>query len=366
VISSREESGVVNQNWLVNIFFFVLLSVILYLAFLIISPFLYALVWAAILAMVVYPAYLYLLKLLRGRETAAALIVTVLITLLIVFPAMRISVFLSEEVVDLAVTLRTYMESNEFESWKGNPWVKDFMKLWERVSSELGALNIDLRKAAVQGVQISSTFLASQIRDVAQNVFAFAVNFTIALFSFFFLLRDGKDFSVKIRALLPMDREHKEHLFQNIANALFGVIHGSLITAMAQGLLAGLAYWFLGVPFAILLGVATAFLALMPIGGSGLIWFPTSVYLMIQGSYIKGVILLAWGIGIVGTIDNILKPLLIGSRLRLPTLVLFFSILGGLRLFGILGLILGPVLFALLAALLDLYMKDYVTSDAPR
>ena len=156
-----------------------------------------------------------------------------------------------------------------------------------------------------------------------------------------------------------MDHEHQEHLFQNIVNALFAVIHGALITAMVQGLLAGIAYWFLGIPFAILLGVATAFMALLPIGGSSIVWIPTSLYLLFQGDYFRGVFLLVWGAGIVGAIDNVLKPLLIGNRLRLPVLFLFFSILGGLRLFGIIGLILGPVLFALLAALLDLYMKEY-------
>ncbi|MFQ5684028.1 MAG: AI-2E family transporter [Candidatus Binatia bacterium] len=351
-----------NQNWLVTIFFFVLLFVILYLAFLILSPFLQAITWAAILAIVVYPAYAFLLKVLRGRATLAALIVTVLIIFLIVFPAMRISIFLTQEAGELAQTVRTYVNGNEFEAWTGNPWVKDITRLWDTVSSELAVFKIDLRKAAVQGVQQASGFLVSQVGDVAQNVFLFVINFVITLFSFFFLMRDGKHLSERIRSLLPMDQEHKEHLFQNIVNALYGVIHGALITAMAQGLLAGLAYWFLGVPFAILLGVATAFMALLPIGGSFLVWFPVSVYLFLQGDYVQGLILMVWGGGIVGTIDNILKPLLIGNRLRLPTLFLFFSILGGLRLFGVLGIILGPVLFALLAALLDLYMKEYVTA----
>ncbi|MEE9144536.1 MAG: AI-2E family transporter [Candidatus Binatia bacterium] len=348
-----------NQNLLVTIFFFVLLLVILYLVFLLLSPFLVAVAWAAILAIVVFPAYVYLLKLLRGKKTLAALIITVLITILIVFPAMRISVFLSQEAVELAKTVRTYVDENQFETWKGKPWVEELVRRWETVSSELAFFEIDLKRSVVQGVQFASGFMVSQVKNVAQNIFLFAVNFIIALFTFFFLLRDGRDLSNKFRSLLPMDQEHQEHLFQNIVNALFAVIHGALITAMVQGLLAGIAYWFLGIPFAILLGVATAFMALLPIGGSSLVWIPTSLYLLFQGDYFRGVFLLVWGAGIVGTIDNVLKPLLIGNRLRLPVLFLFFSILGGLRLFGIIGLILGPVLFALLAALLDLYMKEY-------
>jgi predicted PurR-regulated permease PerM len=349
----------VNQNWLVTIFFFALLLVILYFSFLILSPFLKALAWAAILAIIVYPAYAWLLRLLRGRATAAALIITVLITLLIVFPAFRLVGFLSQEAVELAKTVRTLADNDEMELWKGKPWIQDFVRLWNAVSFELASFEIDIRKVAAQGAQLASGFLVSQAKEIAQDVFVFAVNFIIAVFSFFFLLRDGKELCDKIRGLLPMDPQHRQHLFDNIVNSILAVIHGCLIVAMVQGLLAGLAYWFLGVPFAVLLGVATAFTALLPIGGSTLVSVPASLYLFFQGNYVKGVILLAWSLGIVGTVDNILKPMFIGSRLRLPVLFLFFSILGGLRLFGALGLVLGPVLFALLAALLDLYMKEY-------
>jgi predicted PurR-regulated permease PerM len=350
----------VNQNWLVTIFFFALLLVILYVGLLILSPFLEAIAWAAILAIIVYPFYAWMLKRWKGRSTVAALIVTVLMALLIFIPAFRIIGFLSQEAVELAKAMSGFMNGQEIEHWKERPWVQDFLRLWDVLSFQLASFDVDLRKVLLQGVQLSSGFVASHAKEIAQNVFVFGVNILVALFSLFFFLRDGRDLCDKVKRLLPMDREHQEHLMQNIVNSVFAVVHGCLITAMVQGLLAGLAYWVLGVPFAILLGVATAFTALFPIGGSSLIWLPASAYLFIQGTYLKGVLLLVWGFGIVGTVDNVLKPLFIGSRLRLPMLFLFFGILGGLRLFGVLGLILGPVLFALLAALLDLYMKEYV------
>ena len=350
-----------NQNWLVTVFFFVLLLVILYLAYLIFSPFLQAVAWAVILAIIVYPVYEWLLMVLKGRATLAALILTVLIIFLIVFPAMRVSVFLSQETVELAKTMRSSVGSAQFEAWKAKPWVQRLIDSWESVSAELKFFEIDLRQSAAQGAQVASGFLASQIKAVAQNVFLFAINFIIALFTLFFMLRDGKALSDKLRSLLPMDQVHKDHLFQNIVNALFAVVHGALITATIQGLLAGLGYWLLGVPFAIVLAATTAFTALFPIGGSFLVWFPTSLYLgFVQGPLWRGIALFLWGALIVGSIDNFLKPLLIGNRLRLPILILFFSILGGLKLFGIIGLILGPMIVTLLIALLDLYMKEYV------
>ncbi|MBI2988557.1 MAG: AI-2E family transporter [Deltaproteobacteria bacterium] len=348
-----------NQNWLVTIFFFGLLLVIFYFSFLVISPFLKAITWAAILAIVVYPAYAWLLRLLKGRSTLAALIITILITLVVLVPAFRIVGFLSEEALELVKTARTLANGGEMELWKEKPWVRDLMNLWHAVSFELANFEIDLKKVLLQGAQLASGFLATQAREIAQDVFIFVVNFVLVLFTFFFFLRDGKEFCDKIRGILPMDPEHQTHLFENIINALFAVIHGCLVVAMLQGLLAGLAYWLLGLPFALLLGVATAFCALLPVGGSTLVSIPASAYFLIQGDYLKGLILLAWSLGVVGTIDNVLKPLFIGSRLKFPILFLFFSILGGLKLFGVLGLILGPVLFALLAALLDLYMKEY-------
>jgi predicted PurR-regulated permease PerM len=349
----------VNQNWLVTAFFFALLLLLLYLAVLIVSPFLKAITWAAILAVMVYPAFAWLLKLLRGKATLAALLVTLLITFLVLFPAFRMVGFLSQETVALAKVVRTLADGAEIEMAKDKPWVKDLLKLWDQLSLQFASFGIDLKKVGTQGAQVASAFVVSQAKEIAQDVFIFGVNFVISLFTFFFLLRDGKDLCFKLRALLPMDQKRQELLFDNIVSSLYAVIHGCLVTALVQGLLAGIGYWLVGVPFALLLGVATAFTALFPIGGSALVWLPAALYLYLQGTYVQGTILLLWGVGVVGMIDNVLKPLFIGSRLRLPTLFLFFGILGGLSLFGALGLILGPVLLALLAALLDLYLKEY-------
>jgi len=347
------------QNWLATVFFFSLILVILYTAFLILSPFLVAITWAGILAVVVYPVYGRLLKVLRGRAALSAFIVTVLLAFLIIFPAIRIAGFLSQEAVELVGVVRNLADGKELEPWKKKPWVRDLIGLWERASLESATFGVDLKGALVQGAQISSGFLVSQVKGIAQNVFIFVVNIFVTLFTLFFFLRDGKGLCEKIGHLLPVRPQHQKHLFANIVDSIFGVVHGCLIVAMLQGLLAGLAYWVLGVPFAILLAIATSFAALLPVGGSTLVSIPACIYLFVQGNYLYGGILLGWSLGVVGTIDNLLKPIFIGSRLRLPVLFLFFSILGGLTLFGPLGLILGPVLFALLAALLDLYMKDF-------
>jgi predicted PurR-regulated permease PerM len=351
----------VNQTWLATAFFFALFILILYGAFLILTPFLTAITWAVILAILVYPVYIWLLGIFRGRATLAALTVISAITLLVIAPGIELVRFLTEEAILLVQSVRSLMDEEGKQQWLTRPWVQQLVGWWDLLSFRLMAFNINInwKELLVQGAQNSSKFLVERVTGIAQNVLLFTVNFIIALITLFFLLRDGKQFFSRLQLLLPMDRQHQQRLFKNIVDAVLAVVHGSLVVGMIQGLLAGLAYYFLGVPFAVLWGVATGFFALLPVGGSTLVTIPATIYLFLQGETIRSFVLLAWSLGIVGTVDNVLKPLIIGNRLGLPVLFLFFGILGGLALFGALGIVLGPVIFALLRALLDLYSEEY-------
>jgi predicted PurR-regulated permease PerM len=354
----------VNRDWLVTAFFFVLLLVLLYGAFLILSPFLKALTWAAILAVLFYPAYDWLLRVFKGKATLAALTIIVLIALVIVLPGIQIVGFLAEEVVQLVKAVGALTDSGGVETWKRHPWIQWLLGWWSMLGVELAKFKfeIDLKKVVIQGAQVSSGVVLSQLTGAAQNIFIFVANVLLVLLTLFFFLRDGAAFCYRLRRLLPMDPEHQERLFTNIVNAVTAVVHGCLVVAMIQGFLAGLAYWVLGVPYAIVWAVATAFFALLPVGGSTIVTIPVTIYLFLQGDIIRGVLMAIWALGVVGGVDNVLKPLFIGTRLKLPMLFLFFGILGGLSVFGALGLILGPVLFALLTALLDLYREEYAAT----
>ena len=353
-----------NQQWLVTAFFFALLLVILYGVFLILSPFLKALIWAAVFTILVYPVYRWMLQLLRGRANAAALIVVLLMILVIVLPGVRLAGFLSTEAVQLVKSLGTLLSEEGVESWQREPWVQKLIEWWNLFGLRLEALRLELnwKEILLQGARVSSGAIVTQVTGAAQNVLLFVANFLIVFFSMFFFLRDGPAFFQRVRGLLPMDPEHQERLFLNVVNALTAVVHGFLVVGMIQGFLAGLAYWVLGVPYSVLWGVATAFAALMPVGGTTLVSIPVSLYLLLQGDTVRGIILLIWSLVVVGGVDNILKPLFIGSRLKLPILFLFFGIVGGVAVFGALGIILGPVLIALLVALLDVYSQEYGTT----
>jgi predicted PurR-regulated permease PerM len=351
----------VNRDWLVTAFFFALLLVLLYGTFLILSPFLKALTWAAILAVLFYPAYAWLVRLFRGKATLAALGIVSLITLVVVLPGIQIVGFLSDEVAELVKSVAALVNGAGVETWKENPWIARLLRWWNMLGVSLAELKfeVDWKKVVIEGAQVSSGYVLAQAKGAAQNIFLFVANVLLVLLTLFFFLRDGAAFCYRLRRLLPMDPEHQERLFANIVNAVTAVVHGCLVVAMIQGFLAGLAYWVLGVPYALVWGVVTAFFALLPVGGSTIVTIPVTIYLFLQGNVVRGVLMIIWALGVVGAVDNVLKPMFIGTRLKLPMLFLFFGILGGLAVFGALGLILGPVLLALLAALLDLYIEEY-------
>lgn len=353
-----------NQTWLVTAFFFALLLLLLYVGFLVLSPFLVPITWALILAMLTYPIYSWLECKLRGRATLAAFLIIAALTFLVIAPGLEIAWFLSDDAAALVNTVRALFKQDEIGHWSQRAWARQLLGWWDMVALRLVDFKIDWKELLMQGTQASSSFFISQVAGVAQNVLLFAVNFIVTLFTLFFFLRDGASIVRHIQHLLPMDREHQERLFKNIVDAVTAVVHGSLVVAMIQGLLAGVAYWAVGVPFSVLWGVVTAFMALLPVGGSAIVSVPAAIYLFLQGETVRAIVLLVWCLGFVGSVDNFLKPMLIGNRLGLPVLFLFFGILGGVALFGTLGIILGPALFALLRALLDLYLQEYAGTKA--
>ncbi len=236
-----------NRTWLVTAFFFALLLLILYGAFLILTPFLTAITWAAILAILFYPVYAGLLELMRGRATLAAMTVIVVITIIVIAPGVELARFLADEAVSLLQSVRLLLDEDGKQQWLAQPWVRHLIGWWDMATFRLVDFKIDWKNLLIQGAQSSSTFIVTQVKGIAQNVLLFTVNFIVALFTLFFFLRDGAELVSRIQRLLPMDKEHQQRLFKNIVDSVLAVVHGSLVVAMVQGLLAGLAYWFLGV-----------------------------------------------------------------------------------------------------------------------
>jgi predicted PurR-regulated permease PerM len=211
-----------------------------------------------------------------------------------------------------------------------------------------------------------NTFVIEQGAMLAMNLLELALNFLIVVVMLFVLLKDGQVLMKGLRRVIPLDPSHKDRIFARVDRTVRAVVKGIVITAVTQGLLAGLAYWILGVSFPLLLTALTIVIAPFPIGGAALVWAPVSLYLFWVGPAWKGIAMIAWGVGVVSIVDNFLKPILIGQEAQLPLVLLLFSLLGGLAAYGLIGLFLGPVILGLLLTALEIYEQDYLSDESRR
>jgi predicted PurR-regulated permease PerM len=346
-----------SQSRVSTVFFYGSLLFLLYLTYLILVPFAAPILWAAVLGVLFYPAYRRLVRALRGRTALAAFLLTTAVILAVVVPAIYFALVLAREAAGFYQVVQRLYQQQGLEGIVGHPAVTAALALWERLSLPFKRLGFDFRGLMLAGVNAVSSFIVDNLKEIAKNLLTFSIDFLLTAFTLFFLFRDGAAIVSGVQSLVPLERRRTEALLVRLYDAVSAVVRGTLVTAVAQGTLGGLGYWVLGVPFPVFLGLATALLSLLPVGGSALVWVPASIYLILKGSWIRGLLLLAWSVLIVSTADNILKPLLMTGGTKLPTLFLFFGMLGGLQVFGVLGFILGPVLLVTLAAFLEMYRE---------
>lgn len=346
------------RQFLFGGFFFAVLLFLLYQFYVVFSFFLVPLSWAGLLTLVFYPVYTRTVRLLGGREGTAALLFTLLVILVVIVPTIILSVMLTRESVIFVNEVRDAHESGEILRWLEALRTSLPGRLWERVAPLLREWQIDPATVGLRAGDTASKFLVGQVGALATNALRFVGNFFLVAFALFFFFRDGERMVTGFRDLLPMESRHKDLILTRLYDALSAVVQGTLATAAAQGVLAGIGFWMFSVPFAVLLGGATALLSMVPFGGPA-VWIGATIYLAIIGEYVRAGLMVLWGMLIVGSADNILRPLIIGGRTQLPTIFLFFGILGGLQAYGFLGMFLGPVLIAILVAFLRIYREEY-------
>jgi predicted PurR-regulated permease PerM len=339
-------------------FFFAVFAFLLYQFYHILYFFVGPLSWAALLALVFYPVNEVLTRWLRRREGVAAFVLTTAVILIVIVPTIYLSALVSTQSVELYHTVDDFVRSGRLTEVLEQLRASRIGRLWQGVMPTLQTWNVDLPGLAIKASNAVSTFLVSQAPAAAANVLRFVTNFFLTTFALFFFFRDGPKMVRGLRELIPMEPEHKDAILNRLYDTLSAVVQGTLVTAFVQGVLAGIGFWIVGVPFATLLGGATAFLSLLPFVGP-VIWLSVVVYLAIQAAYARAIFMFLWGALIVGTADNFLRPLIIGNRTQIPTIFLFFGILGGLQAYGFLGVFLGPVLIAILVAFVRIYREEY-------
>jgi predicted PurR-regulated permease PerM len=354
-VSDRSSRPLLTRNQIFAAAFFIVLIFLLYQASRLITPFLSAVLWAAIIVLVLYPLYARVLRLLRGRKTLAAGVMTFFTLILVIGPTVVLFALLTGEVVDL------YRAAVEFIQSGG--WAD----LWGRLkASSLGAVlaqphlaELDIKSRVINGLGDLSADMAAQLGAMLKNMLLALLNLFIMLFVIFFFFRDGKAYADEVTDLLPFPETQKKSIMEKLGNTFSAVLNGLFLVALLQGFMTGVGFLIFGVPFAIFWGFLAAIAALLPIGGSALVWIPGALYLFLKGSTLKAVLLAAWGALLVSTPDNFLKPILIGRKAKLPTFFLFLGILGGIQAYGVLGVFFGPLVVTLLIAFLRIYREEY-------
>jgi predicted PurR-regulated permease PerM len=347
--------------------FFALLLLLLYQIALMFRPFLFPVLWAMILAHVTYPVHVRLTARLGGRDAVSAWCLTLGVLAIVVVPVLLMAVMLVREAVGAELAVRGWIEAGGIQRLPAQlsqvPMVGGALEnLIGRYLLQPDALEELVRSSA----QIVSGFFVDQLSSLLKNTFLLVSTFLIILFTLWFLYKDGRRWLWFLYDLVPLDDAQKQKIVARLDITVRAVVKGVLLTAVVQGLLAGAAYAALGVPFAVVLTALTILLAPLPFGGTAFVWGPVALYFLMVGSMGKALVLLAWGVGVVSTVDQFLRPWLIGQGVQMPVLFLVFSILGGLALYGLIGLFVGPILTSILMTVISIYREEYQIVHQPQ
>lgn len=319
-----------------------------YLIFLLFKPFLTPLAWAAILASLFHTQY----EQLRHRfgRTPAAWACTLLVIVAIIVPAVLVLAAFIEEATQAIKTLDISVQTAGFTR---------LQRLWTAaIASRLGGSAGSLEDVIKQGTTWLAAAIAGQAGALLRNLVLIVVDLVVMLFAVFFFFRDGDAIMSAVRRVLPFEPEQSERMISEAAELIHASVTAGITVAIVQGALGGITFALLGLDAPVFWGVIMAFFALLPIAGAWVIWAPAAVWLLLTGSVGRGLILIAVGAGVVGLVDNFLRPILLSGRTQLNGLLVFISLLGGIAAFGFLGLILGPVTMATTIGMMDAYTKE--------
>ena len=342
--------------------FLILCSLVLYQLALIFAPFFTPILWALILARLFFPMYKSLLRFLRGQRTLSAALSTIAVTLIAVLPVAYLAFLAVTETIHAYQTGMAWVQSGGLQRIPAAvSHLPVIGPLWEGILERFVGAYGDFQGSLLEGGKAVSAVLFSGVSGLAKNTFELITDFFIMLFTLFFFFRDGDRLYTSFYDAIPIEAGHKRVIFDRLIQTMGAVVRGTLLTALAQGITAGLTYWLLDVPFPVFLGSMSALLSLLPFGGTAFVWIPVAAYLFWTAALWKMIVMILVGVGLVGLMDNVLQPILVGSEADLPVLFLFFASVGGLIYFGFIGLFLGPILLGIAIAAFKIYRDNYQT-----
>jgi len=337
--------------------FFIGLLIMVSAAFLgLLSGFFQPIFWAAIVGIIFLPVQQFLERQLGGRATIAAILAVILIFVTVLLPAMLIA----SAVVSEAAVIYGMIQRGEIDPGILLRWLEELSpQLIERAESigiDVEKLPEKLSAAAIKGTQ----FIGQLALTAGQNVARFLVLFFLMLYLLFFVLRDGEQMLEAIIRALPLGDERERALFAKFAEVSRATIKGTLVIGLIQGFLGGIMFSILGITGAVFWGVVMVIVSILPIVGASIVWIPVAIFLLINGAWIKALVLVIFGAVVIGLLDNILRPLLVGRDTKMPDYIILLSTLGGLSVFGISGFVIGPIIASLFLSVWVMFQEEHL------
>ncbi|HEY8462352.1 MAG TPA: AI-2E family transporter, partial [Blastocatellia bacterium] len=314
-----------------------LTAVALYVCWLMLLPFVNVLAWASVLAILFHPIHKRLVAITK-RPSWSALLSTLIVIAVIVIPMTLLTVVVSKEIGEMAKNAREFFSSLSDPESPAIGWITS---RFERYFGHL-----DLQGYLLDRLESFSGAIAGRTLGFLGGVVGIIFQIFFTVFTMYYLFRDGDRIYRAMLEAIPLNKAETQRIFDRTHEVIHASVYGVIVIAMVQGTLGGLAFASLGLPSPVVWGVVMFFLSMIPMVGSSVVWVPTAIYLVMSGHYGKALALALWGALVIGTVDNFLRPKLVGERARLHELLIFFSVLGGLQIWGPLGLVLGPVMIA--------------------
>ncbi len=342
-----------------NIFFFTLLALTTLLFFDMIRDFLLPVFWAVVLAVLFRPLQERWLRVMKERKSLASLLTLLTIVLIAILPLFLIGLAVARE----SIALYDRIASGEIDVTEPIELIRGALPQVTGYLDRLGVETERITQNLSQSAVAISQFIASKALDLGQNALRFTALFFIMLYILFFFLRDGNRMLDGLIRALPLGDDRERRLFAKFVEVSRATIKGTLVVGAVQGAIGGLLFWVLGIGAPIFWGVLMTLLSFLPAIGAAIIWLPAAIILIVTGQVIKGLILIAAGTLIIGLVDNLLRPILVGRDTQMPDFLILLATLGGITLFGISGFVIGPIIAAFFLVVWEMFADEYADQD---
>ncbi len=342
-----------------NIFFIILIGGVSITFVWLVRDFLQPIFWAMLLALLFQPIYNRCLKLSGARRSLSSILTVLVVLLAVIIPLFLIGLVVFQEFMSLYQRI----VSGQIDFQEPVKFIERYLPIAGEYLQNFGLELQEIKQGLSNAAVVVSQFVGSHLVNVGQDAVSFMALCFIMLYLLFFFIKEGDRLLEAIGKALPLGDAREKLLFAKFAEVSRATIKGTFVVGLVQGFLGGLIFWILGINAAIFWGVIMTLLSFLPVLGSSIVWLPAAIILLATGNIFKGLVLLAVGTIIIGLSDNLLRPLLVGRETQLPDYLVLLSTLGGITIFGVTGIVIGPVIAALFLAVWDLFGQEFGETD---